>query len=123
MNKKNLEYFENLLLEKRKRKIAELQDIEERIRVSQQDYTSELSLYPNHEADIASDAESREENVHIAGNRADILGKIDRALKKTSNNEYGICEDCSKEIERKRLECIPYARYCIKCEERREGKK
>lgn len=120
MDKKDLEYFENLLLKKRKQKIEELEDIEGRIRVSQQEYTSELSLYPDHEADIAADSEVREENVHIAGNKADILGKIDLALRKISKGNYGICESCGKKIERKRLECIPYTRFCIGCEEKNE---
>ncbi len=120
MRKKYLEYFENLLLKKRKEKREELEDIEERIRMSQQEYTSELSLHPDHDADIAFDSEAREENVHTAGNKADILGRIDRALKKISNGGYGICEDCGEEIERKRLECIPYARFCIECERKNE---
>lgn len=120
MNKKDLEYFEKLLFEKRKQILDQLKNIEERMRTSQQDSSSDLSLYPTHEADIATDAESREENVFIAGNKADILGRIDRALKKMSKKMYGICENCGKEIEKERLECIPYARFCVGCERERE---
>jgi RNA polymerase-binding protein DksA len=120
MDTKDLEYFEKLLFKKRKQVLEELKSIEERIRISQQDSSSDLSLYPTHEADVATDAESREENVSIVRNKADILGRIDHALKKISNSEYGICENCGKEIEKERLECIPYARFCVKCEEERE---
>ncbi len=122
MKTKDLEYFERLLFEKREQILKELRSMEERTRISQQDSSSDLSLYPTHEADIATDAESREENVLIMENKADILGKIDYALKKITNGEYGVCEICGKEIERKRLECISYARFCIKCEEESKGR-
>ncbi|MDO9575728.1 MAG: TraR/DksA C4-type zinc finger protein [bacterium] len=121
MEPKDLEYFEKLLLKEREHIQIELQNTEEKIRVSQQESSSDLSLYPTHEADIATDAESREGSVLIVENKAAILGKIDRALKKISNNEYGVCENCGKEIERERLKCIPYVEFCVKCEEERKG--
>ena len=37
-------------------------------------------------------------------------------MNKIKTNTYGICESCGKEIDPKRLEIIPYARNCIKCE-------
>lgn len=35
-------------------------------------------------------------------------------------DEYGQCEDCSKEIKRRRLELMPWSTLCIACAERRE---
>lgn len=35
-------------------------------------------------------------------------------------DEYGNCEDCSKEIKRRRLELMPWSTLCIGCAERRE---
>ncbi len=35
-------------------------------------------------------------------------------------DEYGHCEDCSKEIKRRRLELMPWSTLCIACAEKRE---
>jgi RNA polymerase-binding transcription factor DksA len=37
------------------------------------------------------------------------------ALKRIENGSYGICLHCGKQIERKRLELIPAAQYCLRC--------
>ncbi|MCD5383844.1 TraR/DksA C4-type zinc finger protein [candidate division WOR-3 bacterium] len=120
METKEREFFENLLFEKRDEILARLQHAEEKIRVSQQEASSELSLYPDHEADIASDAEAIEENAVMIGNQSSLLEEIEHAIRKTDTGEYGICEACGKQIGQKRLEYIPYARFCIRCEEERE---
>lgn len=43
------------------------------------------------------------------------LQNIEKALKKISQNKYGKCEKCNKNIDQKRLEVHPSARYCTKC--------
>lgn len=45
------------------------------------------------------------------------IREIDRALEKMTDGEFGICELCGEEIQKKRLEVRPNARYCIKCKE------
>jgi DnaK suppressor protein len=42
------------------------------------------------------------------------------AFRKLQNNTYGLCEECGEEIDIKRLEVNPLARYCITCKTRRE---
>jgi DnaK suppressor protein len=46
------------------------------------------------------------------------LGEIDRALRKLhqSPDEFGQCEDCGEDIPEKRLQLMPYARYCAECQ-------
>jgi len=48
------------------------------------------------------------------------IKKIDQALERIRNDEYGFCEDCEEEISEKRLEFNPYFTTCIKCAEIRE---
>lgn len=43
------------------------------------------------------------------------LSKIEIALKKIQNGNYGLCEECGKNISQKRLKALPYAIYCIHC--------
>ena len=46
--------------------------------------------------------------------RADIQ-RIDAALKRLENGDYGYCVECGEEIASKRLDVDPAAAFCIKC--------
>ncbi len=46
---------------------------------------------------------------------------VERALKVLAIDEYGICQDCSAEINAKRLEAIPWTTLCVYCQEDRDG--
>ena len=43
------------------------------------------------------------------------LKDINAALERIKKGTYGICEKCSKEIDKERLEVYPAAPYCAKC--------
>lgn len=45
---------------------------------------------------------------------------ITRALKRIEEGEYGVCLECEQQIAPKRLEAIPWALYCVACQERVE---
>ena len=45
------------------------------------------------------------------------LVKIKQALMRMEHDVYGSCTKCGAEINRARLEAIPYAERCIKCAE------
>ena len=45
----------------------------------------------------------------------DLLGKVERALAKTIEGTYGICESCGKSIPIARLDVLPYATLCVDC--------
>ena len=49
-----------------------------------------------------------------------LLSKINAALTKIENGEYGECETCGEEIGLKRLEARPVARLCIECKSEQE---
>ncbi len=42
---------------------------------------------------------------------------INEALERIADEEYGTCQNCEKEINQKRLDAIPWARYCLSCQE------
>jgi DnaK suppressor protein len=42
------------------------------------------------------------------------------AFRKLQSKSYGLCEECGQEIDIKRLEVNPLARYCIDCKTRKE---
>ncbi len=53
----------------------------------------------------------------------EMLGLVEKALKKIESGNYGLCELCKREISIQRLKMIPYALYCIECQSRMENKK
>ena len=42
---------------------------------------------------------------------------INEALERLDDDEYGLCQNCENEINPKRLDAIPWARYCLNCQE------
>jgi DnaK suppressor protein len=46
-----------------------------------------------------------------------LLKMINAALGRIDDGTYGECLNCGQEIGPKRLEAIPWARYCITCQE------
>jgi len=47
--------------------------------------------------------------------RAAEIAKIDQALARLEEGEYGFCTECGEEIGEKRLEIDPAASHCIRC--------
>ena len=47
--------------------------------------------------------------------RANELSRIDAALERIDQEEYGYCQNCGEEIAEKRLEIDPAATHCIRC--------
>ncbi len=82
-----------------------------------QDYYSELSVYDNHPADIATETYEAEMRMNLRSHETRILNEIDNALSKIEKGIYGTCEDCGKEIEIERLEVLPATRFCIACKD------
>lgn len=65
--------------------------------------------------DLAEDID-----IAILERHKDTLNKIDEALRKLDEGTYGICNDCDQEISEKRLNALPFAIYCVECQQRRE---
>lgn len=127
-NKKNpikdFSKFKKRLEELRMQISGDLSHIEgDALNRSQRDATGDLSGYSFHMADMATDNFDREFNLELASNEQKSLNLIDQALRRIGDGTYGICESCEKPIPMKRLQAVPYAVYCIKCQEEEEKKK
>ena len=46
------------------------------------------------------------------------LKLIDAALERLDRGEFGICAECEEPIPAKRLKIVPWAAYCVACQER-----
>lgn len=51
---------------------------------------------------------------------ARVLSEVRKAIAALDDGEYGTCEDCEEPIAARRLDAIPWARVCVKCQEARD---
>ena len=58
--------------------------------------------------------------LHKASVDRQLRKNVMQALERIRQGTYGECVNCGGEIEPKRLEALPFARYCIKCQEEME---
>lgn len=72
------------------------------------------------EIDNATQSTEREMQFELSGIDKRMMHDIDNALTKIEKGSFGICECCSEEISQKRLDAIPWVRYCKKCQEEAE---
>ena len=45
------------------------------------------------------------------------LTQVDGALQRIESGEFGTCMDCEEPISPKRLAAVPWATYCLRCQE------
>jgi len=120
-NKKELAEFKKIILKRKEEIIQDIQHIsEDTLKKSQKEASGDISGYTYHMADIATDTYDREFSLGLASNERDILYELDDALKKIDEGSFGICEDCKGLITKVRLRAVPYARLCVKCQQKRE---
>lgn len=63
--------------------------------------------------------QAHEEWLYLSRNSIDValLREVEAALERIDDAEYGECLECEEPISGKRLDAIPWARYCISCQE------
>jgi DnaK suppressor protein len=71
-------------------------------------------------ADQAASEYERQSLVHQAAAARQMLKNLTQALERMRQGTFGECAECGGDIELKRLEAIPWARYCVRCQEARE---
>ncbi len=124
MEKKDLKIFKELLLKKKAALAKGIEHIEkDALKTSQRDATGDLSAYSLHMADVATDNYDREFSLGLADNEQKILSRIETALERIEEKNFGLCETCGKKISKARLKAVPYAELCVPCQEKQEKKK
>jgi len=71
-------------------------------------------------ADKASNSYTKEFLFSLSNNERDMLQLVDEALVRIERDRYGVCVVCEDEMDRKRLEAVPWAKRCISCQEKQE---
>ncbi len=77
--------------------------------------------YGNHMADDASEAFEQAKELALHENARRLLEQVEAALQRFEEGTYGLCENCGAEIDPARLNALPYATLCIRCQQRLGG--
>jgi DnaK suppressor protein len=67
--------------------------------------------------DRANNSYNRELWFSLSDSERQLLLQIDDALRRMDDGRYGHCSSCGRPINLKRLEAIPWARFCVDCQE------
>lgn len=113
MDKKDRERYRKKLLKKK----------EEIVNKISETYNESKEVESGIAQDVADKAESsytKEFLLSLSSTEREQLRLIDEALKRIDKKEFGICQSCGKNISKKRLDAVPWAPYCIDCQEKEE---
>ena len=78
--------------------------------VARQDHVSD-------EGDLSQ--QSHEEWIFLNRKTLDmkLLREVTDALRRIEVGTYGVCHECDEPISTKRLDAVPWAKFCVKCQE------
>jgi DnaK suppressor protein len=71
-------------------------------------------------ADKASNSYTKEFLFSLSNSEREMLQDVDEALVRIDNRSYGVCVVCEDEMDKKRLEAVPWAKRCLDCQEKQE---
>ncbi len=71
-------------------------------------------------ADKAANSYTKEFLFSQSSNDRALLARVEEALGRIRDGSFGECINCGNEVNPKRLEAVPWARYCISCQEKIE---
>lgn len=113
MNKRDLQRFRKLLQEQRDQLLGNAKRaLSGDVHVDPDDFPDEM--------DVASSEVSLQFAGRLREREQGLLAKIDAALKKIDEGEYGECVMCGEPIGVARLKARPVAELCIDCKSEQE---
>jgi DnaK suppressor protein len=71
-------------------------------------------------ADKAASSYTKEFLFSLSNNERDVLQLVEEALARVNTDDFGVCVVCEDEMDRKRLEAVPWAKRCLSCQEKQE---
>jgi RNA polymerase-binding protein DksA len=110
MSKKELEKYRRLLDEKK----ASLSQELAKTRSAEEETTEEST---QDIADKAVSSYTREFLYSLTDGERTTLLHIDEALARIDEGTYGFCTNCGQPMAEKRLTAVPWAPYCVDCQE------
>ncbi len=113
LSQAELHRYKGLLEEKRAQIVANAQStLAEEMALDANDLPDEM--------DLASSEYLQSFTFRLRGREKVFLDKIDRALEKIEQGQFGLCDECGEDISIKRLDARPETNLCIRCKEDQE---
>jgi DnaK suppressor protein len=109
LSQKTRKELSKILEDMRQEIIDQVKVQKERAREKDKDYMGDLGDHAT--SDMLA------EYAHIFGERLRRrLLLIEDALEAIKDGDYGFCEECEEPINEKRLQLMPFARFCVRCQ-------
>lgn len=113
MDAEQLEEFRTLLTNEKRKLLEKAEDtLENEIELADEDMADDL--------DLASALTDQNLSLRLRGRERSLMDKIDLALERIDNEEFGECVVCGEDIGLKRLRARPVTTMCISCKEEQE---
>jgi DnaK suppressor protein len=106
MNRTDMEKYKAMLEAKRADLSAGLRNREDIAIEKTPDALDEVQL-----------AGERELAIRNLDRESNLLRSVKGALARIADGSYGVCLHCEEDIKPKRLDAVPWAKYCIRCQE------
>ena len=110
MNKKELEKYRRLLEDKKASLSAEIAKTRSAEEETTEESTQDI-------ADKAVSSYTREFLYSLTDGERGTLLQIDEAIGRVDDATYGLCANCGQSMAEKRLTAVPWAAYCVDCQE------
>ena len=106
MDKKKVEWYEEILKEKREELLEEIKG---------EDMVEDFGDDVDSSDEEADEAEAFGNKVARTQSLKEDLAEVEAALRKVKEGSYGVCDACHKDIEENVLEAAPESLLCRKC--------
>ncbi len=113
MDKRKMKSYRDTLLSRRESLFSQVTEAE----MSSRERDLEATQDP---ADMAANAYTKELLISMSANDRRLLALIDEALLRIEGGKFGDCVNCGEPVQEKRLDAVPWARYCLKCQDLQE---
>ena len=107
----------------------QIQRLKVRLEIREHELRRSIQYHLQHARSVGSEPDLLEEssNRHEAesllkkiSNEQELLQMVAAALGRIRDESFGRCLSCGNEIDGRRLEAVPWTRYCIHCQENAE---
>lgn len=116
-NNRELEYFRNIIIDKRDEAIQELENLKGALQ-EEMDNTTTKTTYSSHMADVGTNVMEQEKTYMLLNRTRKFIDYLDRALQRIDNKTYGICKVTGKKISKGRLESVPHTQLSIEAKKK-----
>ena len=113
MHTRRLDHFRKKLLKKKDELYRMVSKTEQYGREADEESSQDV-------ADKAASSYTKEFLFSHSSSERSIMQLVEEALDRVGTDSFGVCIACGSAIQARRLEAVPWTRYCISCQEKQE---